>query len=280
MENIPAPGKIISESNNETTGIVELTLSNGVKVVVKETDFQNDEILMSAYSIGGHSIYNDEDYQSAQLSSTIVNQGGIKNLSLIDLQKTLTGQTVGVSPYIGELREGLNGSAAPKDFETMMQLINLYFTQPRKDETAFKSIIARYKMFIQNIMASPANYYGEQVTKIMTQNHLRGGGMLTSEELDQINLDKAFEIYQDRFSNAGDFIFFFVGNLNLEDSKPLFETYLGSLPNTNRQENWKDVGIRPPKSPVDEKIIRKSGYHGCPAGGMTRSKCGCRTHIR
>ncbi len=256
IENPPTPGEVVGESENETTGTTELTLSNGVRIVVKETDFQNDEILMSAYSIGGHSIYPDEDYQSASMSSTIVGQGGIKDLSLIDLQKTLTGKTVQVSPYIGALREGFNGNAAPKDFETMLQLIHLYFTQPRKDETSYQSLMSRYKMIIQNIMASPENYYSDQVTKIMTQDHPRGGGFPTDEELDQIDLDRAFEIYQDRFSNAGDFIFFFVGNLDLEEAKPLFETYLGSLPNTGRTETWKDVGVRPPDAPLDEKVYK------------------------
>ncbi len=256
MEETPAPGKVAATEKNETTGITELTLSNGVKVVVKETDFKNDEIVMNAFSPGGHSIYPDKDYQSASMSSAVVSQGGLKDWSIIDLQKMLTGKTVRVSPYVSGLREGFNGSAAPKDFETMLQLIHLYFTQPRKDETAFQSMMARNKALFQNIMANPSYYYSDQVSKIMSQNHPRGGGFPTPEEMDQVELDKAFEVYNDRFRDASDFTFFFVGNLNLEESTPLFETYLGSLPSTGRDETWKDVGVRPPDGPLDEKVIK------------------------
>ncbi len=254
----PSPGKVISQSTNETTGTTELTLSNGVKVVVKETDFKNDEILMSAFSLGGHSIYKDEDYQTATMASTIISQGGIKDINLIDLGKMLSGKNVNISPYIGSLREGLNGNSTPKDFETLLQLTYLYFMEPRKDETAFQSIISRNKMLFENIMANPDFFYRDRLSRIMSQNHLRGGGFPTPEEMDQVDLDRAFEIYQDRFANAGDFTFFFIGNLDLAESIPLFETYLGSLPSIDRNETWRDVGVRPPEAPLDEKIYKGS----------------------
>ncbi len=256
MTELPEAGKIVSETQNETTDITELTLSNGVKVIVKETDFKNDEIVMNAFSNGGHSLYSDEEYPSASMASTVVTQGGLKDLSAIDLQKQLVGKTVQVSPYVGELREGFNGGSSPKDFETMLQLIYLYFTQPRKDPETFQSMISRNKALIQNIMSSPQYYYADRVAKIMSQDHIRGGGYPTIEDLDKIDLDKAFEVYQDRFANASDFTFFFVGNINTEESKPLFETYLGSLPTMDREETWKDVGVRPPVGPVDEKVMK------------------------
>ncbi|CAE7703506.1 unnamed protein product [Symbiodinium microadriaticum] len=256
MEELPTPGKVVSESRNETTDITELTLSNGVKVVVKETNYKNDEIVMNAFSNGGHSLYGDDVYQSASMASAVVSQGGIKDLSIIDLQKMLTGKTVRVSPYIGELREGFNGGAAPKDFETMLQLVHLYFTQPRKDETSFQSMISRNKSLFQNIMASPQYYYSDQVAKIMSQDHLRGGGFPTPEQMDEVDLDKAYEVYRERFANAGDFTFVFVGNISVEEAKPLFETYLGSLPNIDRKEKWIDVGVRPPAGPLEKKVMK------------------------
>ena len=256
MSEMPSAGKVVSESKNETVDITELTLSNGLKIVVKETDFKNDEIVMSAYSLGGTSIYPDEDYNSASMASTIVASSGIKDMNIVDLQKMLTGKTVRVGPYIGSLREGFNGSAAPKDFETMLQLIHLYFTAPRKDEVAFQSMMSRNKALYQNLLANPQYYYSDQLSRIMSQNHPRGGGFPTMEELDAISLDVAFDVYLDRFFDAGDFTFFFVGNIDLEGSKSLFETYLGSLPTKDRKETWEDVGIRPPEGPLDEKIYK------------------------
>ena len=138
----------------------------------------------------------------------------------------------------------------------MMQLINLYFTNPRKDADAFQSFITRNKMLLQNLMSNPQFYYSDQSVRIMTQNHPRGGGFPTVEELDKIDFDKVFEIYKERFANAGDFTFFFVGNFTVEEFTPMLAQYLGSLPTIDRKETWKDLGIRPPKGVV-KKVVNK-----------------------
>jgi zinc protease len=246
----------MNTTNFPTTGVTELTMSNGVKVVIKPSDFKNDEILMSAYSPGGTSLYSDEDYQSASNAAGIINESGVGDFSAIDLPKLLAGKTVRVSPFIGGTSEGLNGSAAPKDVETMFQLIYLYFTNPRKDQTAYESMIAKNKMLFQNLMSNPNFYYSDQLNKIMTQNNPRGGGFPTMEQLDQIDFERAFSIYQERFADASDFTFFLVGNVNVMEIKPMLELYLGGLPSINRDETWKDVGIRPPKGVVDETVLK------------------------
>jgi len=256
MAVLPTPGRVASTLNFTTTDVKELTMSNGVKVVLKSTDYKNDEILMSAYSPGGTSLYPDEDYQSATNASGIINQSGVGDFSSTDLHKLFAGKTVRVSPYIGSTSEGLSGNAAPKDFETMLQLIHLYFTAPRKDESAYQSLIAKNKMMFQNLMSNPQFYYSDQLNKIMTQNSPRGGGFPTLEDLEKINFERSYEIYLDRFSDASDFTFFFVGNFNALEITPMLELYLGSLPSTNREETWKDLGIRPPEGVVEE-IIRK-----------------------
>ena len=134
MENKPTEGSIADKKVMDKLDVTELTLSNGARVILKPTDFKNDEILMSAYSLGGHSIYPDEDYYSASYAGQIIVQSGVKSFSPTDLQKLFAGKTVQVSPYIGELTEGFSGNAAPEDLETMFQLIHLYFTDPKKDE--------------------------------------------------------------------------------------------------------------------------------------------------
>ncbi len=256
METKPTAGKVANSTTNEDLGVTELALSNGMVVVLKPTDFKNDEILMSAYSLGGHSLYGEDVAKSAENASGIINQSGVRDFSPTDLQKLFAGKTVRVSPFIGTYREGFSGSAAPKDFETMLQLVNLYFTAPRKDPEAFQSFKSRNKMLFQNLMSNPQFYFQDQVSKIMTQNHPRGGGFPTAVELEQIDFGKSYEVYRERFANAGDFKFFFVGNFNIAEITPLLETYLGSLPNINREETWKDLGIRPPKGVVKETLNR------------------------
>jgi zinc protease len=254
MRSLPVAGSVTATKTNDKLGLAELTFSNGVKAVLKPTDFKNDEILMSGYSVGGSSLYSDADSYSAKNATGIINQSGVADFSAVNLQKMLAGKTVSVAPYIGTLSEGFRGNSAPKDLETMLQLIHLYFTNPRKDSVAFQSFIMRNKMLLGNLMSNPQFYYADQSSKIMTQNHPRGGGFPTVEELDKINFDKAFAIFQERFANAGDFTFFFVGNFSIEEITPMLSLYLGSLPSIDHQETWKDLGVRPPKGVVKEVI--------------------------
>ena len=254
MDELPQPGKVTEEKKLDTIGVTELTLANGVKVILKPTDFKADEILMSAYSPGGNSLYPIEAYSSALFADDIITQSGIKDFSSIDLQKFLSDKNAGVSPYISELQEGFRGSATPKDLETMLQLTHLYFTAPRKDEAAFQGYMTRVKASIANILADPTRYYYDQLSRIMTQNHPRGGIYPTQEELNTVQFDETHRIFNERFANASDFTFLFVGNFEVETIQPLLETYLGSLPSTNTEESWKDVGIRPPEGVVQKTI--------------------------
>jgi zinc protease len=253
MAVLPKAGKIVKETNIDILGAKELVLSNGIKVYIKPTDFNNDQIQMSAVSFGGSSLLNAEDDPSADYTTAIVGQSGIGEFSRIDLEKVLSGKNASVSPFIGRYQEGLRGNSTPKDFETMLQLTNMYFTQPRKDEIAYKSFLTRTKAFAANFFANPQLYYGNELQKVLTQEHPRAN-LFSPEKLDKINLDKAFQIYKERFADADDFQFFFVGNVDIEKAKPLLELYLGSLPVKEGSETFKDLGIRPPTGVVEKEV--------------------------
>ncbi len=253
---LPAAGKIISEERIEDIGVAQLTLSNGIRIFLKPTDFKNDEIRMTAYSLGGHSLSTDDAYESASNVSSIINISGVGGFSAINLEKALAGKSVNVSPFIRELTEGMSGQSTPDDLETMFQLIHLYFTAPRRDEETFASFINRNKAVLANIMANPQYYFQDQMARFMSQNHLRGGGIPTPEDMDKIDLDKAMSFYKDRFQDAGDFTFIFVGNFDNSEIKELSEKYLANLPSSGRKETWKDVGVRPPAGRIDKEIKR------------------------
>ncbi|KAF0250549.1 MAG: zinc protease [bacterium] len=255
MATLPKAGKIVKETNIEILGAKELILSNGIKVVIKPTDFNNDQIQMSALSFGGSSLNNGEDDPSSDYATAIVSQGGIGAFSQVDLEKVLSGKNASVFPFITRYTEGLRGNTTPKDFETMLQLTNMFFTQPRKDEQAYQSFLTRTKAFAANFFANPQLYYGNELQKVLTQNHPRVN-IFNPEKLDKINLDKAFQIYKERFADADDFQFLFVGNIDIEKAKPLLELYLGSLPVKQGSETFKDLGIRPPTGVVEKEIKR------------------------
>ncbi|MEM9856271.1 MAG: insulinase family protein [Bacteroidota bacterium] len=256
IEEVPTAGKVTATKELKTVEAKEITLSNGVKVVLKPTDFKNDEILMTAFSFGGSSLYPQEDDKSARNASSIISESGVKDFSTTDIKKMLSGKTVSVSPYVSGLSEGLNGSTSPEDIETMLQLTHLYFAAPRKDSEAFESFKSKNRMLYQNLMSNPQFYFADQLTKVLTDNHPRAEGFPKAEDLDMINYDRAYDIYKERFTDASDFTFFFVGSFKEEELIPMLETYLGSLPGTNSNETWKDLGVRPPKGVVNE-VVKK-----------------------
>lgn len=250
------PGKIISSKTDEAFGTTTYTLSNGATVVIKSTNFKNDEVLFRTFSKGGHSLVKDADYYSAMNAAAIVTQSGVGNFSAIDLGNMLKGKSTSLSPAISMYSESLNGNTVPKETETLLQLVHLYFTAPRKDADAFESFKTRQKQLYANLGANPQIYFSGEYQKLMTQNHPRGGGIPKPEDFDKINLDRSLQIYKERFANAADFTFVFVGAVNEETIKPLLEKYIGSLPGNTKREKYKDLGIRPPAGKV-EKMINK-----------------------
>lgn len=252
------PGKIITSKTEEETGITTLNLSNGATVVLKQTNFKNDEIVFRAFSKGGHSLVKDADYYSGSYAAQVITQSGIGNFNAVDLGNMLKGKSTSLSPNISLYSEGLNGVTIPKETETLLQLVNLYFKSPRKDTAAFSSFKTRQKQLFANLSSNPQIYFSSEFQKLMTKNHPRAGGIPKPEDLDKVNLDRSFQIYKERFANAGDFTFFFVGSFNEDSIKPLIEKYIGSLPSIPKKETYKDLGIRPPVGMVKKEINKGS----------------------
>jgi len=253
LADIPEPGAIIETQTIEEVGITEWELSNGVRVVLKPTDFKADEILLRAFSPGGTSLATDEDFIPAQTASQVIGSGGLGEFNAIDLRKKLSGKVVRVTPSISELEEGIYGSASPKDLETMFQLVYLTFTEPRADADIFQALTSRMKAMYKNRSASPMAVFFDTLQKIMSQNHLRARP-ITEDIIDEMDLEKSYAFYKDRFADASDFTFIIVGNFDLESIKPLVTRYLGALPSIDREETWRDVGIDPPKGVVKEAV--------------------------
>ncbi|MGY8826762.1 MAG: insulinase family protein [Candidatus Latescibacterota bacterium] len=253
VDNLPAPGAVVARDSIPELGVTLWTLSNGVRVQLKPTDFKNDEILFSSHSPGGHSLVGDEDYIAAATTSSVVREGGVGQFNQIDLGKKLAGKVVGVSPSIGSLQEGISGSASPQDVETMFELVYAYFTTPRADSTAFQALKKRIEGSIQNRNARPETAFGDTMQVTLASYHHRARPW-SMELLEELSLEKSMAIYRDRFSDAGDFTFTFVGNFSLEQMEPLVCAYLATLPSTGREETWRDVGIKGPEGVVEKFV--------------------------
>jgi zinc protease len=236
--------------------VTRLTLSNGVQAVLKPTDFKNDEILFAAQSPGGTSRAPEDAYIPAAYAATLVGQSGVGMFGPIALQKKLAGKVVRLSPYIGELSEGFSGAAAPSDVETLLQLVHLFFTAPRADSVAYASFKTRIGDLIASMKADPGQAFRDTLQVTLSQHHPRRQPF-TEATLDQMDLAESYAFFQDRFADASDFTFYFVGNFDVASFTPLLETYLGSLPAVEREDTWRDVGVRTP-----EGVIEKAVYKG------------------
>jgi zinc protease len=234
-------------------GFEELLLSNGVRVLLKPTDFKEEEILFAAFSPGGHSLVPDERYVAAVTAANIVEEGGLDGFDAISLQKKLTGKVVSVDPWIGELYEGMRGSTRPQDIETLLQLIYLYFTEPRRDEQSYQAYRQRLLAMVENRESSPMTIFWDTVRSAISQDHFRARPW-TTKVLEEMDLDESLQVYKERFADAGDFTFVFVGNFRPAEVEPLLVRYLGSLPSTGRVESWRDVDMDPPTGIVEREV--------------------------
>ena len=249
VEKVANEGKVKSSVEDKTYGTTEWTLSNGVKVVFKKTDFKADEIQLNAFSQGGTSLADLKTLPSASLASQLVSNGGVGEFSSTDLDKMLAGKVVQVQPIIGESFEGFMGSSSPKDFETMLQLVYLYFTQPREDEATYNTYMERMKAIYANAGADPRMNFRDSVSILMANRNPRV--MPTNVDfLNKVNYKLGLDFYKNRFADASDFVFVFTGNINPDEVKTLIEKYLGGLPNIKRIETAKDNGVRSPNGKV------------------------------
>lgn len=254
LEKKPVAGKVVSEKKVEAVGVTELTLSNGIKVLLKPTDFKNDQIIFSSFSKGGLSLSTDDNFQSAQMSG-IISQSGVGEFNPTQLNKLLAGNTGRASSYIGDLYQGFSGSSSPKDLETAFQMVYAYATNPRKDAEIFNKNMSDFKVVLANKNASPGSVFADTIQAVLSSYHKRGMPT-TLSDLDKISLDKAFAFYKDRFADAGEQTFVFVGAFDINTIKPLIETYIASLPTLDKKQNFADNGVYPPTGKITKTVYK------------------------
>jgi zinc protease len=229
---------------NSVLGYTEYTCPNGIKFIVKKTDYKADEIQISSFGFGGTSLYSDEEAYQAQNAASFVDAGGIANFSATQLSKKLKGMNLSISPYISSETQGFSGNCSPKDLETTLQLINLYYTAPRKDQEAYERNIENTINQIKYVRENPQVAFIETYYKTAFPNDKRQVVVPTEEKVRSLNLDRMFEIYRERFADASNQTFFFVGNVEDNDIA-LIAKYLNNLPVNGKQKNDKFINRNP-----------------------------------
>ena len=230
----PVPGSVAATRTIPELGVTVLSLSNGVEVWLKPTDFKNDQVLFTSYAKGGTSLASPDEYQDAALSATLVSIGGIGGFTPVELEKLLPGQLVSVSADVSAFTHGVSGSSTPRDLETALQLMYLYFTAPNRTPEAFELLRRRLEAALANRAQSPGAAFGERVRQLNTMNHYSSRA-LTPEDVTKLRPDLMRSYYDARFANAADFTFFFAGAFTVDTITPLVNTYVASLPSTGKR---------------------------------------------
>ncbi len=256
MDRPAAAGSIVQESVDQALGLTRLTLSNGVKIILKPTTFKNDQVLMSAVRHGGQSLFDDKDHQSALYASSIVGAMGLNKFSPLELKDILAGKAATVSAGLSMYNDSISGAAGAKDVETLLQLAHLRFGGARRDDKLYQSCIGKQLELARNAMARPESAFQDTLALTMFNSHPRTPRVPRPEYLDKISLERAIEIFNARFGSAKDFTFIFVGSIDVAAIKPLLATYLGSLPTANITTSFRDLGMNPATG-VIKKEVRK-----------------------
>ena len=259
IKQIPKAGKVAKVAENKVLGTTEWTLNNGVKVVIKPTTFKKDEVLMTAFSNGGLSkVKSIADLPTATMAATIVSNNGLGEYNQIELGKILTGKIAEVTPSIEAYDEGFSGNSSVKDFETMLQLVYLNFTAPRKDDNSYNALINSYRAGLANVAKDPRKAFRDSVD-LMMSNHNPRTVVINLETLDKLNQDKALSIFKERFAIPANFTFIFTGNIDPtnEKVKNAICTYLGGLKTSKGGITFTDNGIRKPKGKVSNYFTKE-----------------------
>ena len=234
-------GKIVSESENKTFGYKELKLSNGATVILKKTDFKDDEVQMQAFAMGGKSMFGAADYTNLKVFDQVIGISGLGNFSSTELQKALAGKECNADAALGNTRQYVTAHSTPKDIETMMQMQYLYFTGINKDEKQFQNLMTQLDMALKNKSLSPDAVFSDSLAATMYAHNPRFT-QIDHKDLKDINYDRILEMAKDRFKNAGQFTFVFCGNFDEQTLRPLIEQYVASLPATGaKADDFKEV---------------------------------------
>jgi zinc protease len=250
----PKAGKVVSEKQNKELGISELLLSNGVKVILKPTDFKNDQVLLSAINFGGQSLFGERDKFNARYANSVVLSMGLDKYTPTELMKIQAGKAVSLYTSSGNYTDSIEGSSGRADIEPMFQMLYLRLTSPRKDENLFRAFINKSQDWAKNDIANPESVFYDLVQRTMYGDHPRLSLMAKPEDFSHVDLERAMAIFHERFGSAKDLTFIIVGSFEPDKLKPLIETYLASLPTNKIDRQNRDLGIRPVTGVVKKEV--------------------------
>jgi zinc protease len=240
MTTMPKKGSIKKETKNDKFGYTELELSNGVKVVLKKTDLKKDQVILRGEGFGGSALYGEKDFANIKMFDDVVEASGLGNFTHTELEKALAGKIASASLSMSTYRQNVSGSSTPKDVETMLQLVYLYFTNINKDQKSFDNMMSTTETMLKNRLLQPENVLNDSVQATFSCHNPRFKSIEASE-LKNVSYDRVLQIAKERTANAAAYTFTIIGNYDEATIRPLIEQYIASLPSKKKVEKAKKV---------------------------------------
>jgi len=255
IETLPTPGKVNDIKVDSTLSVINLKLSNGARVILKPTTFEPNQVLISAYAMGGTSLAPDADFTSANVAAQVIGASGVASFNQTQVNKMIGDKGFSLTPYISDFSQGVTGFARSDNFGPAMQLLYLYFTSPRKDAAVWQNYIEQAKSALARNSNTPGTVYQDTVQAVLGGYNLRSMPA-TAEKLSAASLDKAYDFYKARFADASNFTFTITGDFTVKDIIPFIATYIASLPSTNSHETFKNLGMHPPAGQITKTVTK------------------------
>ncbi|MBQ1582844.1 MAG: insulinase family protein, partial [Prevotella sp.] len=240
MTVLPKKGTIKKEVKNDLFGYTELTLSNGAKVVLKQTDLKKDQVILSGEGFGGSALYGEKDFSNIKMYDEVIEASGLGNFSHTELDKALAGKIASASLSMSDNRQHISGSSTPKDVETMLQLVYLYFTNIAKDQKSYDNLMQTTAVGLKNRLLQPENVFSDSLTAVITCHNKRNKPIEVAD-LDNVNYDRILQMAKEQTANAAAFTFTIIGNYDEATIRPLIEQYIASLPSQKKVVKTKKV---------------------------------------
>jgi zinc protease len=259
LDREPQPGRVVSETADATLGTTTLSYANGVRVVLKPTDFKNDEILLSAARYRGQNLYDQADHQNAVHLVETIEAMGYGTLTPTALQRFLSTRSANASVGFGPYTEEVEGASTRDDLATLLQLVYLKLTAPRLDVARFDANRVALKGYLASSWNSPERQFDDFGLAVLSQDHPRAPRLPKPADLDQVDAARSVAMYRERFGNASGLTFALVGSFTVAEVKPLVALYLGGLPSSPREARFRDVGLRYPPGDIDRVLQKGSG---------------------
>ena len=255
----PSSEQHLTEHGDDLFDPIELVFANGARVLVTSNDIVEGQVGLLASSLGGSSLIADADAVDALYAADVVTTGGVADFDQTELESILSDRDTELGAWLTPYTENFAGGAATSDIEILFQQIHLYMTAPRFDPVALTQLQRSYQPVVDDPASDPETAGYDALLDARYGDQVRYATLPTPEQFATLDLEGVERVWRDRFGDAGDWVFAFAGDVDIDELRDLASRYIGTLPGTATTEQYVDLGTPPPAGVVKSTVQAGTG---------------------